>query len=393
MDRSEILQAFLRAGYQISADAIAHFERNPDKVKEFIELAAGKLERPFVTMETVGSVMGGISPKIRVLTTFHSGRRETSVAQMSDRLNARYQKLSEILSKKTELTNLISVNRISQQNNRFSIIAMLKEVNPGDRSLVVEDPTGSTSVYISDEAVGDFHYLVEDEVVGLVCDNEDSSENRVTKIVFPDIPLSTRPAASQQEILCMFVSDVHMEEDEFQPRALEKFADYLKKIKQDVLVFVLGDVAKDPDRLERFQKMFPQNFPVMYLQGELEGTCKENCLPDPVVVDVGGVRIFMSHGKMFQGYMEKFKVSPEGMLLQMVKKRHLSPTVGENPRLDDEKLLLESVPDIFVVGHFHDPRTVNYKGTTIISLGSFVTQPIFWSVNLKTRETIKIDLT
>ncbi len=393
MDKNEILRAFLSAGYQISADAIAHFEQNPDRVKEFIELAAGKLEKPFVSMETVNSVMGGISPKLRVVTTFHSGRKEATVGQISDRMNSRYQKISEILSKKIELANLISINRISQQNNKFSIIAMLKEVNPGDRSLVVEDPTGTTSVYISDEAVGDFHYLVEDEIVGLVCDNEESSENKVTRIVFPDIPLSTRIATTQQDFLCMFVSDVHMEEDEFQPHALEKFADYLKKIKQDVLVFVLGDVAKDPERLDKFQKMFPPNFSVMYLQGELEGVCKENCLPDPVIVDVGGVKIFLSHGKMFQGYMERLKVSPENMLLQMVKKRHLSPTFGENPRLDDEKLFLENVPDIFVIGHYHDPKTMNYKGTTLISLGSFVTQPIFWSVNLRTRETIKIDLT
>lgn len=393
MDRNEILRAFLSAGYQISADAIAHFEQNPDRVKEFMELAAGKLEKPFVTMEAVGAVMGGISPKLRVLTSFHSGRKETTVSQISDRLNARYQKISEILSKKIELANLISVNRISQQNNKFSIVAMLKEVNPGDRSLLAEDPTGTTTVYISDEAVGDLPYLVEDEIVGLVCDNEDSSENRVARIVFPDIPLPTRVAATQQDFLCMFVSDVHMGEEGFQPRALEKLEEYLRKVKQDVLVFVLGDVSKDPADLERFQRMFPPNYTVMYLQGELEGVCKDNCLPDPVLVEVGGVKIFMSHGKMFQGYMEKFKVSPEGMLLQMIKKRHLSPTFGENPRLDDEKLLLEQVPDIFVIGHYHEPRTANYKGATVISLGSFVTQPIFWSVNLRTRETIKIDLT
>jgi hypothetical protein len=35
---------------------------------------------------------------------------------------------------------------------------------------------------------------------------------------------------------------------------------------------------------------------------------------------------------------------------------------------------------------------MNYKGTTVISLGSFVGKPVFFSVNLKTREVRKIDL-
>ena len=77
----------------------------------------------------------------------------------------------------------------------------------------------------------------------------------------------------------------------------------------------------------------------------------------------------------------------------MIKKRHMSPTFGYNAKLDEEKMFIDQPADIFVIGHFHDPRIINYKGVTIISLGSFVTQPIFWAVNLKTRESIKIDLT
>ena len=52
-----------------------------------------------------------------------------------------------------------------------------------------------------------------------------------------------------------------------------------------------------------------------------------------------------------------------------------------------------NVKHIIVCGHFHTPTQSNYKGTTILSTGSFVTQPVFWLVNLKTREVFKIDFT
>ena len=392
MDRSDIVRAFLTAGHQLGADALRFFEANPEKVKEFLNLSAGRQEKSTVTMETVNNTLSGISPRVRVLKSFSAKQRQTSVDEVSNQLARRYQRTMEILEKKPELVNLISINRVSQQTKRFSMIAMVKEISRGDRSLVVEDPTGTTSVYIGDEAVGDFSYLLEDEVIGVVCDNEESSENRAVKIVFPDIPLSTKIAVSGEDVLCMFVSDIHMDDPGFMQHSLEKLSDYAKKIKQEAIVFVLGDVSKDDDKVKKFAEIFPENFSIMFLRGELE-TGRDNFLPDPVVVEVCGVRMFLSHGGMFAKYFEKFKTSPEMMMLQMIKKRHISPTFRNNAGLDDEKLFIEQPADIFAIGHFHEPRTINYKGVTIFSLGSFVTQPIFWAVNLKTRESIKIDLT
>jgi DNA polymerase II small subunit/DNA polymerase delta subunit B len=257
---------------------------------------------------------------------------------------------------------------------------------------VIEDLTGFTSIYIADEAAGDFSYLVEDEIVGLVCDSQEWVGKRALKIVFPDIPLSTKVSTAKSEMLCLFLSDIHIDESGFLSRSYEKLGEYLKKFKGEVTVFVLGDVSNDEEKIKKFHEMFPENFSVMTLKGHIDAE-KKDYLPDPVEVELDGVRIFLSHGEMFEKYFERFKTSPDNMLLQMIKKRHLSPTFGTNPDLDNEKLSLDTVPDIFVIGHYHDPRILNYKGATIISLGSFVTKPIFWLVNLKTRETIKVDLT
>lgn len=393
MDRSEIVRTFLAAGYQIGADALTYFEENPDRIQAFLSMSSGKIEQPIITKNTIDKILGGVSQNIKIVRTFSRKEKQITVGQIATNLASRYRKIMELMLERTELVNLISVNRISQQTKRFSLIVMIKEINYGDRSLVVEDPTGQTSVYISDEVSGDFNYLVEDEVVGLVCDNEDSSENRAVRIFFPDIPLPTKIATSQKEEICIFLSDIHIGEPSFMPHSLEKLSNYLKKIKEPTTAFVLGDVSPDEEQIKKFTAMFPENFTLVFLKGEQDPEAEGKYLPDPVIVELSGVKIFLSHGKMFAKYFERFKTSPENMLVQLLKKRHLSPTFERNGKFDEENLFLDEVPDIFVIGHFQEPRTMNYKGATIISLGSFLSKPVFWGVNLKTRESIKIDLT
>ena len=390
MDRNEIVRSFISAGYQLGMDALQYFEENPDMVQEFLVLASGKLEKPFVNRQAVDQIFSGMSPKVKVVRSYLRKKRDMGPGEMADAFARRYEKTSEILSKKSELVNLLSINRIRPENKAFSMIAMVREVSPGDRSLVVEDPTGSTTVFISDYIEGEFGYLVEDEVIGIVCDNEDFSENRAIKIVYPDIPLQVRAPAAEKDVICMFVSDIHMDDGAFMQYNFEKFGEYLKKIKEEVMVFVLGDISSSEEDVKKFLEAFPKNFKVMVLRGHLEEE-KDAQLPDPIMVEIAGVKIFLSHGSMFQRYREKFKASAENTILQLLKKRHLSPTFDQASHLDDDKLFLDQVPDIVVVGHFHEPSMMNYKGTTIISLGSFVGEPIFWSVNLRTRETTKID--
>jgi DNA polymerase II small subunit len=393
MDKAEIVNSFIRAGFSLAPDALEYFEKNQEKISDFINLAAGKVHGPFITRQTIEDVIGGIAPSVNVARTFQNRKAETTPEEVAAALSRRYDKLSDILSKKPELPNLVSVNRVSEQMKRFSLIVMVREVNPGDRTLTVEDKTGSTSVYISDDIAGEFNYFVEDEVVGLVCDNEDSSENKAVKVVWPDVPLASKAASSSQDMLCIFVSDLHMDDSAFMERSLEKLGDYLNKVKVRSTLFVLGDISSDEAKARKFLEKVPNGTPVMYLKGGDEGACRENCLPDPVIVEVSGVKMLLTHGDMFAKYAERFRTSPDNLMLQLAKKRHLSPTFGLNPRLDEEKALLDSMPDIFVIGHYHQPRTMNYKGTTFISLGSFVKDPVFFAVNTRTRETIKIDLT
>ena len=373
MDRNDIVKSFLSRGYQLDMEALKHFEKEPGKVKTFLD-NCGKLEDTFITKQTIESVLNSEETKtgVRILDSFERKPKETSMEDVVKELNERYEKTSEILSKKKDLSNLISVNRISQQTKQFSLIVSLKDVNPGDKSLLVEDPTGSITVYVSDHAVGDFQYLLEDEVVGLICDNQGTFENRVVKIIFPDIPLQTKPTTTDNEIFCMLLSEFDVKNS----KAVEKLKSHLKNRKERTEVFISG--YKDP---EKIKEIFPDNFSLNFIESY------------PVLYDIEGVKILITDSGKTSKYFERFRTSPDNMMIQLLKKRNISPTIDFSSGINSENGFVESIPDIVLVLGYRKPGIINYKGVTSVSTGSMEENPIFWEINLKTRENIKIDLT
>jgi DNA polymerase II small subunit/DNA polymerase delta subunit B len=114
----------------------------------------------------------------------------------------------------------------------------------------------------------------------------------------------------------------------------------------------------------------------------------------PSLLEIGGVSILLMQGEFLENYQKIFDVSPEAAAVNMLKKRHMNPTFEFNRKIyKDDPFFLDEIPDILVFTHFRKPGTANYKGTTVISNGSFSTEPIYWIINLKTRETIKINFT
>ena len=84
----------------------------------------------------------------------------------------------------------------------------------------------------------------------------------------------------------------------------------------------------------------------------------------------------------------------DAALLNLLKMRNIDPLVNHKKEIyENDPFLIEIVPDIIVAGNVFEPTQVNYKSTTILTNGSFTNIPIFWLVNLKNREIIKLDFT
>lgn len=390
MEKTEIVKVFLSKGYQLDSESLLFFEKNPDKIQNFLEnVGELKLKDYIIKADNLGSLLN--KNKIEVIKTVNVAHSPVSVADLSKNLDIRFQKLSEILDKKTELVNLISINKISDKTKHFSLIGLIKEKDQIEQNILVEDKTGQLTVHVENSE--NFAQMVVGEVAGLICQRNDGRVE-VVETVWPDIPLKMEIAKSESNIFLIFLSDLYLIKD---PEILEKILVELKKFKDDTLfTFILGDLDSDKELIDDFFKKLPKNSFNVFLHNENDfKSDKESLfLKGPSFVKLGQILIFISDGPFFSYYKNFWKSQPsEKIILNLLKKRHLNPSLDFNNKIyNEEDLVISDIPDIIAVGSFDGAGSLNYKGTTIVANGKSENSLTFWIVNLKTRETIKTTL-
>lgn len=387
MERSNIVRTFLNSGYQLDLKSLEFFEKNPEKIQEVLEKVK-PLGIATITFDIIKNIIEPV--ELKILKNFLCQEKTYTIEDYIKFFNTRYEKFKQIISKRIDLVNLISINKISGRTKKFSLIALVKEKNPEEKSITIEDGTGELTVFFNEEA--DFNSILLDEVVGLVCEKE-NDKIFVSRTIWPDVPLKREITKSNDEIYCLFISDFHMDSKEFNEKSYAKFLNWIQNTNyKKFFVFVLGDISSSEDDLQRFLSDLSK-FNKFFLRGEIDSP---NISPNThYLVDIQGVKIFISHGDIFSNYSKIWDgLTPENIFLNLIKKRHLNPTFDFSKKIyEEDPYFLDIIPDIFVSGHFHSPGILNYKGITVISNGSFITKPVFWLVNLKTRETFKLDFT
>jgi len=391
MERKEIIKNFLEKGYQIDFASLEFFFKNQDKIDQFFGKIENKQPPSIITLNFLRSFFK--KPNIETLKTFDLENERNSVQQFVKYFTNRYEKLREFLLNNVNLTNLISINKITNQTKNFSLIGMVREKDEENKCITIEDTTGELIIYF-DKVAEFFHEIVSDDVLGVVCDKNDKIIAK--HIVWPEVSLRRSINTTKEDVYCLFISDFHFDEENFNKEAYEKFLKWVNNVKYDKFyIFVLGDVSPQKDIIVNFFDKLPNNSFKIFVQGEID--------PD---IDVGDVTIrrpsllkvednlmfLVCHGDELSKYKNIWKgCPPDKLMVNLLKKRQLDPLF--NKQIYKEDQILETVPDIFVSGHFHEPILLNYKGTTVLSTGSFTSRPIFWLTNLRARETIKVDFT
>jgi len=384
MEKQDIVKLFLERGLQVDPQSLEYLYNNQDSINFLIDKSA---ERGIniITSDVIKSLL---SEDITVLKEFKENPRKISVEDVVEMLRKRYEKISQILSRRFELVNPISIGKISRKLKNFSIICLVRDKNSEKHSLVVEDGTGEIEVFF-DERSEDFKLIVLDEVIGLVCESVDNTVF-VKKVVYPDIPFKKDINKSGEDVYCLFLSNFCLDSDNFNKGYFQNFLSWLEKQKsKNLLTFILGGISsKEGDVGELVKKLPDKN--IYLLKSEKDAINERFNFEDPVLVKVKGLTMLLSHGNILQKYSRIFETPVEQTCIAMLKKRHLKPTV-ESGRTFDDVYFLETVPDIIACGSSDQPSFLNYKTTTIISCGNFIDKPVFWMVNLRTREIFKVD--
>jgi DNA polymerase II small subunit/DNA polymerase delta subunit B len=295
--------------------------------------------------------------------------------------------LKNIIASNPDLTNLISINKITNQTKNFSIIGLVREKDEENKSITIEDTTGEIEIFISDTET--FHEIVVDDVLGVVCTKIDRLS--AERIIWPDVPLRRSINKTDEDVYCLFVSGFHMEAENFNKKAYENFLEWLRKNKYDKLyLFVLGGVSSKKEDVINFFASLPTDSFKIFVSGEINSNIDVLLIKQSTLLKIEGKLIFLIYNedtlskytKLWDGRLSK-------VMLNLLKKRQLDPVFDK--QIYEEDQVLDTVPDVFVSQSSNEPALLNYKGTTILTAGDFASTPSFWLMNLRTREAIKID--
>lgn len=349
MEKNEILKFFLEKGSQIEPSALDFLYEHPELLDKIIN---SNVQFPsIVTNSFVSQLLTDSKPPI----SEHPAKlpEQISIEDIVRLYNRRYQILRNMMSNRFELVNLLSINKLSDKTAKFSIIGIVHEL--ADKSILLEDTTGMLKITI-DKSLS--QTLVEDEVIGAICERKDL-DIFVRQVVHPDIPLRKEINKTKSDNFCFFVYGRNIKETTY-----SKLLTWLNE-QMKLNIFVLED------RDSNLRKINFTQHNIFSLENDL------------AIFEIENIRILISNGNFLDFYIKRFNQQPHSVIIELLKKRHLHPT--DNTITDP--YLLEEVPDIIAINHTQKPNSINYKGTTIV----FTAEPIYWLINLKTRETFKID--
>ena len=364
------------------------------------------------------------------------------------------------------LKNIESIKQL-MNGRELGIIGMVYDkiiTKNGHILVTIEDSTGTAKVLFlkpskesSKEQMrlfSDAEKLLVDEVVGI--------RGRISNpfimantMIRPDIPIKQRKR-TEEDMAIAFMSDVHAGSKLFMEKQFRSFIKWINlstNYKQDLAekikyIVVGGDLvdgigvypnqeneltiesiyrqynflfelfAEIPENIEIF--MLPGNHDAMQ-RAEPQPPLAEEFLKEmkfknihmmssPGYVTLDGIKILSYHGTSLDSVIHGIKglsySKPEGAMLEVLKRRHLSPVYGHNPIVPSstDQMIMDQVPDILHMGHLHKNGSTDYHGTLIVNsgtwqartsyqikLGHMPTPAVLPIYNTKTMELFNVD--
>ena len=392
MEKQQIIKFFLEKGRQLDSEVLEYLCKDEKNV-ELLLNNLGEIKDSTITIDVLGHFLKKPALNIKILKERQARVKKIFVENFTQIINNRYNFSKKILETRMDLVNPISINKISPKTKKFSLIAMIKEKDDATKSAVLEDSTGETNIFFKSNT--NLDELMVDDTTGFVCEIDDGVV-KVERVIFPDIPLKKEASKTKEDVYCLFISDILFENTEFKKKSFQNFLDWLNKSNYpNLIIFVLGNVSTEKNKLKEFFEALPKSVKIFQKrEDDADTDLPDIKISSPCFLEIGGVVVLVCNDNFLLEYKKTFKKTTDMVLLNLLKRRNLDPFLNHKKEIyENDPFLIEIVPDIIVAGNVFEPSQVNYKSTTILTNGSFANMPIFWLVNLKDREIIKLDFT
>lgn len=357
-------------------------------------------------------------------------KNKIEVADFTGHFRTRYQQLQKILMQRPDMQNLVALNKIPRDKQRFTIIGIIAEkrvTKNKNLMLVVEDLTGRMSAVIRAESdcFSKANELQLDDVVALRATGG-RDFLYVHDVVFPD---SFKERVRFEEDRCIaFVSDVHCGSHKHLGTEFTRFLEWLNSgdelARKISFLFIVGDnvdgvgVFPGQERLlaikslkdqyallAKYLSRVPPHITMFMCPGQHDSVRVAE--PQPIIDNFYGealyslpnlvlvsnptmvklfegtneFRVLMYHGASIHAFINEIEElrhlkahrCPAKAVRHMLKRRHLAPTHGVSPSIvyvpspQKDPLVIQEVPDILCTGEVHRLDIENYNGTIIIT--------------------------
>lgn len=355
--------------------------------------------------------------------------KKLEVADFIGNFRARYQSLQRILMRRPELTNLVSINKISSDRQSLSIIGIVTEKRmTKNKNLIikVEDLTGEIPVIIKSENAEGFgvaEELLLDDIIGIRASG--SREMLFAhRIYYPD-SFKFEKVKFEEDANIIFMSDLHCGSDVHLEKSLNKFIEWInsddENARKTKYIFFTGDnvdgvgvypgqennlilksMEEQYEKLASYLKKIPKHITMFMCPGQHDAT--RIAVPQPIISKRYASAIYeienlilvtnptlvkliekekelsvlMYHGASLSPLIAEVKElriikahkCPARAVKHLLKRRHLAPThstVTYIPNADRDPLVIDEVPDIIATGDLHRPDIEMYNGVLIVT--------------------------
>ncbi|MEK6817684.1 MAG: metallophosphoesterase, partial [Nanoarchaeota archaeon] len=254
----EKLRIKLGLSIEISKDGGSEENFKTKTENFFINLPRSQIKTEFnlFSDEKINLEKSNFEKNVNILSYTPKNKDKLEVKDFVNHFRKRFDQMGEILQKRFELDNLLSIDKISGSRQGISIIGMVynKSVTKNKNIILeVEDLTGRIKILVN-KSKEDLYKIAEeiclDSVLGFRC----SGNNEIlfaNGIFFPDSTIPERKKSSVEECV-LFIGDLHFGSKLFLKEGFFRFFDYLngklegydeEEIKKIKYLFIVGDLV------------------------------------------------------------------------------------------------------------------------------------------------------
>lgn len=381
-----------------------------------------------------------IESKVNVIKCFNLKNTKKDINSFVRFYSERYSFLKNFLSKRDELKNTVSIKKTQEIEGNVSVIGLVNDIKvyQNSCSVFLEDPTGIIRAIIPINLKNKTEELVYDEVIGIT-GTKKNDVIFARDIFFPGI-LNNSNKSCPDDVNAVFISDTHIGSKMFLSESFKKFINWLnlkvgdekqKELARNVrYLFITGDIVdgvgvypeqkreleiidffKQYEEAAKYLSQIPDYIKIIISPGTHDALRAEPQPPipkefaeslyklpnvvlvsNPAYVNIHslngfeGVNVLMYHGDSFDYFVANVPMlrghgyeRADLIMNFLLKKRHLAPTHGAtliNPT-DEDFLLIDMVPDIFVTAHIHKACVSSYRKIVTISSSCFQDRTAF----------------